>query len=108
MIRIVVDPAPASTGRSSQQDRQPALILKMDSLVDAGLEARITSHFQQLVTQMDQLQKDVDELKCALASTVEGWWPEETGLIPTPTRTGVCTPFNPSQSPAVDFSRPGH
>ena len=51
----LVDPAPASTGRSLQQDRHPALILKMDSLVDAvaGLEARVTSHFQQLVTQLD-------------------------------------------------------
>ena len=29
-------------------------------------------------------------------------------MIPTPTRAGVCPPFNPSLSQAVDFSRPGH
>ena len=44
----LADPAPAQTRRSPHQDRQPALIQKMDNLADAvaGLEARVTCQFQ--------------------------------------------------------------
>ena len=92
----LIDPAPAQTGRSLHQKREPALIQTMDSLVDAvaGLEARVTCHFQQLVTQLAQLQKDVDELKCT-----------RTSAVLTPACVGVQMPFNPSQSLAVaDFA----
>ena len=83
----------------------------MDSLADAvaGLEeARVTCHFQQLITRLAQLQKDVDELKCIRVSEVEESSPEETSLLPTPACAGARPPFNLSQSPAVaDFAHPG-
>ena len=69
----LADPAPAQTRRSPHQDRQPALIQKMDNLADAvaGLEARVTCQFQQLLTQLANLQKDLDEVKRSRVSTVE-------------------------------------
>ena len=74
----------------------------------AGLEARVTCHFQQLVTRLVQLQKDVDELKCIRASAVEESSSEETGLLPTPARAGAQMPFHLSQFRAVaDFAHPG-
>ena len=85
----------------------------MDSLADAvaGLEeARVTCHFQQLITRLAQLQKDVDvdELKCIRASAVEESSSEETGLLPTPARAGAQMPFHLSQFRAVaDFAHPG-
>ena len=62
----------------------------MDSLADAvaGLEVRVMCHFQQLLTQLANLQKDVDELQCTRVSTMEELSPEETGLVPTPACAG--------------------
>ena len=63
----MVDPPPAdSQGPPPCEERQPALIEKMERLTDivAGLEARILSHFDSVKDRLTKLQADVDCLKC--------------------------------------------
>ena len=64
----MVDPPPAdSQGPPPCEERQPALIEKMERLTDivAGLEARILSRFDSVEDRLTKLQADVDCLKCA-------------------------------------------
>ena len=62
----------------------------------------------ELITQLANLQTDMDELKCTCVSTVEESSPEEISLVPTPAHAGPWMPFNSSPSPAVlNISRPG-
>ena len=57
-----VDPAPEETQQSPHRDRQPALITKVENLVDAvaRLEAKVTVQCDQLVTRLAQLQGYID------------------------------------------------
>ena len=54
LVLELVDPAPEETRESPHQDRQPALITKMDNLVDAvsRLEAKVTVQHDQLVAKL--------------------------------------------------------
>ena len=101
----LVDPAPEETRESPHQDRQPALITKLDNLVDAvaRLEAKVTVQYDQLVTRLAQLQGHIDKLQWNHDRGVymaEESCPAEE-ILPTPARPA---PRMPSQSPALDIS----
>ena len=57
LLLQLADPAPEEAQESPHQDRLPALIQKIDSLVDtvAGLEARGARQYLQLVDLVEQL-----------------------------------------------------
>ena len=68
----LVDPAPADTqGPPSCEERQPALISRMEHLPDvvAGLEARILCHFDSIEDRLTTMQADLYCLKCAAAES---------------------------------------
>ena len=98
----LVDCAPEETQQSSHRDRQPALITKVESLVDAvaRFQAKDTVQYEQLVTRLAQLQGDIDKLCVCEVYTVEETHPAEDTL-PTPARPGIRMPL---QSLALDVS----
>ena len=101
----LVDPAPEETQESPHQDSQPALITKLDKLVDAvaQLKANVTIQYDQLVTRLAQLQEHVDKLQRnhdrGVYIAEESCPAEET--LPMPAHPA---PRMPSQSPALDIS----
>ena len=104
-ILELVNPAPKETQQSPHRDRQPALITKVKSLVDAvaRLEAKVTVQYDQLVTWLAQLQGNIVKLHwicvCGVDMVVESCPAEET--LPMPACPGTRMP---SQSPVLDFS----
>ena len=66
----VIDHAPEEIWESPHWDKQPALITKVDSLVDAvaQLEAKGTVQYDQLVTRLAQLQGHI--LTCCSGITI--------------------------------------
>ena len=76
----LIDPAPTDTqGPPSREERQPALIKRMEQLVDvvASLEARILCRFDSIEYQLTKMQADFECLKCAAAES--GDWSADGG-----------------------------
>ena len=112
LLLELADPAPEEAQESPHQDRPPALIQKIDSLVDtvAGLEARGARQYlqlvdlvEQLVARVAQVQGDLDGLKHAggvcTAVHVECGAMNVEPVVPAPTQT-------PSTRAPVQGSRP--
>ena len=76
----LIDSAPADTqGPPSLEERQPALISRMEQLADVvgGLEARILCRFDSIENQLMKMQADFNCQKCAAAES--GDWSADGG-----------------------------
>ena len=65
LLLKTASPAPTKTGGSSHEDRQPALIERIEVLTDAvsRLEAKMPCQFQALDERVVGIQRDIEDLK---------------------------------------------
>ena len=116
----LVDPAPADTQGPPREERQAALISRMEQLTDvvAGLEARILCRFDSIEYCLTKMQADLDCLKCAAAESgdcrpripvdvppIPEQVPEDVSASVNPLSQEVETPVHPFltrfESPAL-------
>ena len=96
----LVDPAPADTqGPPTREERQPALINRMEQLADvvAGLEARILCRFASIEYRLTKMQADLDCLQCVAAESEDcrPGIPEDVPLIAEQVAQDISVSVNP-------------